>query len=67
MEVQSSGENHQNQEAQPKGSESNSVQVEGNMVEGETIADVAVFSAIPLSTPNDDELAQNVSPGRSSG
>ena len=37
------------------------------MVEGETIADVAVFSAIPLSTPNDDELAQNVSPGRSSG
>ena len=32
--------------------EATPVQVAGNQVEGEVIADVAVFSSIPMSTPN---------------
>ena len=41
------------------------VEVSGNQVEGEEIADVAVFSALPLSTPNDDEQQYEITPRRS--
>ena len=50
------------------------MKVEGNTVEGERIADVAVFSSIPLSTPNEEEdnaergaAANGITPGRSDG